>query len=180
MALNEAQKKKLLRAALAMVAVGYFGAVVLLGGALGIWRLEGTHYPAQPIAFPHTVHAGELGMVCTFCHPYAETARSAGVPALSKCMACHQQIATEKPEIQKLTRYWEDREPVAWVRLHALPDFIYFSHKRHISADVDCFACHGPVAAMAEVRPIRPLTMGFCVTCHKVRNAPTDCWTCHL
>ena len=180
MALSEGQKKKLLRAALAMVVIGHFGAFALLSGGLGTWRLGEIEVPPQPIAFPHTIHAGQLGLECTFCHIHADSARSAGVPPLSKCMSCHRQIATESPEIQKLTQHWENREPVAWVRLHQLPDFIYFSHKRHVRAGVDCFACHGPVAAMAEVRPIRPLKMGFCVTCHKVRKAPMDCWTCHL
>lgn len=135
--------------------------------------------PKQPIAFPHTVHAGELALPCTFCHRYAERARSAGVPALDRCMACHRSIAVDRPEVRKLAGRFERGQPVAWNRVHSLPSFIYFSHKRHLMAGLTCFACHGAVEKMAVVRKVRPLHMGWCVTCHRARNASRDCATCH-
>ena len=82
-------------------------------------------------------------------------------------------------EIRKLTGYVGGKRPVEWVRVHALPDFIYFSHKRHVKGGVDCRACHGDVGRMKKIQRVSMLTMGWCVSCHKARGASTDCATCH-
>ncbi len=135
--------------------------------------------PVQPIAFQHTVHAGKMQLPCTFCHRYVERARQAGIPSLSLCMSCHRSIATEREEIKKLTSFFEAGQPVYWSRVHQLPDFIYFSHKRHIKGGVLCATCHGEVAQMEVVHQVRSLEMGWCLACHRDRGAPTDCTTCH-
>ncbi|MEZ4599827.1 MAG: cytochrome c3 family protein [Syntrophotaleaceae bacterium] len=135
--------------------------------------------PEQPVAFPHTVHAGRLGLACDFCHESVAVSRHAGVPPLSKCMSCHETIATDQPEIIKLKQYYERKEAIHWVRIHALPDFIYFTHKRHVKAGVSCAACHGGVEQMVEIQQVRSLKMGWCVTCHRTQGAPWDCSTCH-
>jgi hypothetical protein len=94
-------------------------------------------------------------------------------------MGCHKTIAVEREEIRKLTRHYEEKQPVQWVRVYALPDFIYFSHKRHVKAGVECATCHGDVAGMKRVRRVNELIMGWCVSCHRVRGASRDCATCH-
>lgn len=135
--------------------------------------------PTQPIAFSHKIHASRLGLDCTFCHIYADKSPRAGVPSVQKCMSCHRAIATERPEIKKLHKYWNDKEPVPWIKVHQLPTFVYFSHKRHIKAEVKCTQCHGFVQTMDVVRKVSSLNMGWCVSCHRANDAPTDCLICH-
>ena len=163
----------------AIAVLGYFGACLLLVAGLGVLWHRSDPAPGQPIAFPHTVHAGQLQMPCTYCHTFVERSRSAGAPPLEICMGCHRSIATDRDEIRKLTRHYEEKRPVEWKRVYALPDFIYFSHKRHVTAGVACASCHGNVAGMKKVRRVNELVMGWCVSCHRVRGASRDCATCH-
>lgn len=158
---------------------GYFTAALLALALLARHRGQYPPAPEQPIAFPHSVHAGRLNLECGFCHTFAERSPRAGIPPLATCMTCHGSIAVERPEIRKLRGYVERREPVAWRKVHLLPDHVHFTHKRHVRAGIDCSACHGGVARMERVKRVRPLTMGWCVTCHRLRGAPTDCATCH-
>ena len=174
------------------------------------FRLPGNqqdYEPAQPIAYSHRLHAGELGIDCQYCHTGAERSRYAGIPAVSTCMNCHKFITAtwgavqeedkravaEKrspakitsPEIAKLYT----GKPIVWSRIHQLPDFVYFDHRPHVHAGVTCQTCHGPVETMDKVRQFSPLTMGWCVNCHRDANAsgvngkpvhaPIDCTTCH-
>ena len=157
----------------------YFGGFLLLLAMIA-WLLPSPQ-PAesQPIAFPHPVHVEQLGLSCTFCHESAERGPHAGVPAVSKCVSCHQAIATDHPEIKKLLGYQQRGEPIHWQRIHDLPDFIYFSHKRHVKSGLDCSACHGAVEKMPEVQLVRSLKMGWCLSCHRSRGASFDCATCH-
>ena len=159
--------------------LGYFGACVLLVAGLGYLWHRSDPAPEQPIAFPHTVHAGQLQIPCTYCHVFAERSRHAGAPPLEICMGCHRSIATEREAIRTLTRHSVEKRPVEWKRVYALPDFIYFSHKRHVKAGVACSMCHGDVAGMKRVRRVNELVMGWCVSCHRVRGASRDCATCH-
>jgi hypothetical protein len=136
---------------------------------------------AQPIDFPHWRHAGSVaqgGMEinCLYCHSYARRSIVAGIPPLAKCMGCHKHVATEKPEIVKLTEYWKRGEPVPWKKVHDLPDFVYFSHERHVQRFVFqqgqpvqqvCGYCHGDVKTMGVAEKQKKLTMGWCLSCHK-------------
>jgi len=167
------------RTLVAIAALGYFGACVLLVAGLGVLWHRSDPAPGQPIAFPHTVHAGQLQMPCTYCHTSVDRSRHAGAPPLEICMGCHRSIATDRGEIRKLARYFGEKRPVEWKRVYALPDFIYFSHKRHVKAGVACASCHGNVAGMKRVRRVNVLEMGWCVSCHRVRGASRDCATCH-
>lgn len=158
--------------------------------------------PEQPIAFSHRVHAGVNQIDCLFCHTAANRSTSAGLPSVERCMACHQYIAVRRPEIRKLADFWEKQQPIPWVRVHRLPDYVYFSHKRHVRAGVECQTCHGPVQQMEVVYQYAPLTMGWCLQCHQqpattpvnvitgrtaspaemargASRAPLDCVTCH-
>jgi hypothetical protein len=117
-----------------------------------------------------------------FCHETADKSPFAGVPSVQKCMSCHQAVKTDSPEIIKLTKYWNDKEPVPWNRVNRLRirNHVYFTHKRHIAAGVQCEHCHGQLAAMPHVRQVKSFKMGFCVSCHEANHAPTDCVVCHM
>jgi hypothetical protein len=164
--------------AIAALAAYFVASLLLVAGLFALWH-RGDAEPVQPIDFPHTIHAGTLRLPCTFCHLFAEKSRSATAPPLQICMGCHRTIATDREEIKKLTRYYEEKRPVEWKRVYALPDFIYFSHKRHLKAGVACEACHGDVAGRKRIRRVSNLVMGWCVSCHRVRGASIDCYTCH-
>jgi hypothetical protein len=136
--------------------------------------------PVQPLAFSHKLHAGSNGISCLYCHRYTDKSRVAGIPAVADCRACHLYISPEAPEIKKLMGYWDRREPVAWVRVNSLPDYVYFPHMMHIRARIDCSACHGDVAAMERISRTASLKMGWCLGCHRQHKASIDCWTCHI
>lgn len=155
--------------------------VVLVFIAIGIIVYWTAHSKAieQPIAFSHRIHVSEVGLSCDMCHAYADKTIHAGVPAMEVCMNCHSTIATEKPEIKKLTKYFEDKVPVPWNKVHILPEHVYFSHKRHIKGGLECVNCHGEIKDMDKVHQVHNLNMGWCVTCHKERKAPLDCLVCH-
>jgi hypothetical protein len=135
--------------------------------------------PVQPINFSHKIHAGDFKIDCFYCHINARKSVVAGVPSMQLCMGCHKNVGREKPEVQKLIRYWEAKQPVAWIKVNDLPDFVYFTHKRHIAANVTCETCHGQVEKMERVSKGGVLHMESCVNCHLERKASTDCWTCH-
>ncbi len=86
---------------------------------------------------------------------------------------------TNDPQVQKVMSYWNNKESIPWVRVNRVPDFVYFTHETHIANNVDCSSCHGNVATMDRITQPQPLTMGWCINCHRSRGAPTDCWTCH-
>jgi c(7)-type cytochrome triheme protein len=135
----------------------------------------------QPLAFNHQAMV-RLGIGCLFCHTDAPRSLAAGMPSEQKCMGCHHVIATDNPEIQKLSTYWERQEPLQWVRVNALPRFVYFSHQVHIAAYLNCERCHGDVGHMTVAVPVVKMNMGFCLDCHNQQpNAAQlrDCVVCH-
>jgi len=135
--------------------------------------------PKQPIAFSHKQHAGDFKIDCQYCHSDARRSSYAGIPSVKRCMGCHQIVAANKPEVQKLQGYWKESRPVQWERIHKVAGFVYFPHKRHVQVGLACQTCHGEVQAMTEVAQVAPLTMGWCVSCHAERRAPLDCVVCH-
>lgn len=162
-----------------LAVTAYFGVLLLIAAGLWVsWQRAGVA-PDQPIAFPHTIHVSKLSLPCNFCHIFVDRSRHAGAPPLETCMSCHRSIATDREEIRKLTRHYEEKRPIEWNRVYSLPDFVYFSHKRHVKAGVDCSECHGKVGTMKKIRRVGLLTMGWCVSCHRARGAPRDCTTCH-
>lgn len=108
--------------------------------------------PVQPIAFPHSRHVQIDGLDCQYCHNAARNSIHAGVPEVGMCMGCHTYVLKNSPEIKLLTEYWKRGEAVPWKKVHDLPDFVYFSHMRHVRAGVDCTECHGQVQTMAGKR----------------------------
>ena len=133
----------------------------------------------QPLAFSHRVHAKDNAMPCQLCHTYARRGPVAGIPSVQRCVQCHLVIAPTTPEIVKLMAYWKDKKPIPWVRVYDLPDYVRFTHKRHVLAGVACERCHGDVAHMEAASQAAPLTMGWCLDCHNARKAQTDCPVCH-
>jgi hypothetical protein len=154
---------------------------VLFLPVLGLFGLlwHGRQVPAQPIAYSHEIHAGRLALPCTFCHEQVDRSPTATAPPVETCLNCHRTEASDRPEVRKILEYEWRGESIRWQRVHTLPDFIYFSHKRHIQAGVDCAWCHGQIARMPVVRRAVPLQMGWCITCHRAQGAPTDCSICH-
>ncbi len=163
---------------------GMIAAVGLIGLVLGYYA-NAAFYPGttpeQPINFSHRIHAGDFEIPCMYCHTQARRSISAGVPSVNKCVGCHNEVATDRPQIRKVINYFDNKEPIPWVKVHDLPDFVYFPHKRHVQADVACQTCHGPVETMEKVTRMAPVKMGECLACHKENEVEhgLDCWTCH-
>lgn len=126
----------------------------------------------QPIIFSHITHAGVNQIACEFCHIYARRSLNSGVPPVQNCIGCHSVVLgstpEQKAEIKKIKPYWDNKQPIPWKKIHDNPDFVYFSHKRHLNIGLDCTNCHGDIAKMAVVQRVTPLTMGWCLSCHNV------------
>ncbi|OEK05657.1 cytochrome c3 family protein [Roseivirga misakiensis] len=124
--------------------------------------------PKQPIAFSHKIHAGQYEIDCQYCHTGVEIGKSANIPSVNICMNCHSQIKTDSPEIKKLYTAQETGEPIEWVRVHNLPDLAYFNHSQHVKVgQIECQTCHGEIQEMEVVKQHAPLTMGWCIDCHR-------------
>lgn len=163
------------------IVAGFFGLLTVIILGVGLYWYAYGRPPKQPIAFSHRIHVTKVGLQCTFCHIYVEKSPRAGVPSVQKCMGCHSVIAVDRPEIKKLHGYWNRKEPIPWVKVHNLPKQanVYFTHKRHIKAGLQCSACHGEIRNVDLVRQVSSLKMGWCITCHRAKKAPFNCLTCH-
>ncbi len=167
-----------------------------LGLALAGCAPTNQHYaPQQPLNYSHAIHAGGLRIPCLYCHYGAERGRHAGIPPASVCLNCHRQVLPDHPEVAKVRAAVEAGQAIPWVRVHQLPDHAYFTHKAHVAAGVACQSCHGAVEEMGRVSQDAPLTMGWCLKCHRQgseragagfqaipaaqANRLTDCSVCH-
>ena len=182
---------------LQLVLCGVVGLGLVSG--LGAWQLSrvGIHQgyaPEQPIAFPHKVHAGDNKIPCLYCHYAARTSRHAGIPPASLCMNCHTMLEKQTVAIEKLKEAVQQQRPIVWVKVHNLPDYVYFDHSAHISAGLVCASCHGRVDQMTRVTQKAPLSMSWCLDCHRDASGasrpvvaangravrpPTHCSGCH-
>ena len=169
----------LLSATLALMLVGLLALVFRVSAQEQPAQAQATGGGEQPLAFSHRIHAGDNSIPCQLCHSYARRGPVAGIPSVQRCVQCHLTIATQRPEIVKLMAYWKAKKPIAWTRVHELPDYVRFTHKRHVLAGVACQTCHGDVAKMEAAVQMAPLTMGWCLSCHNERRASTDCLVCH-
>jgi hypothetical protein len=123
--------------------------------------------PKQPVAYSHQVHVGKLGMDCRYCHTTVEKAAFAAVPPTSVCMNCHKTIAASADSIKPLRESMDTGKPVPWVRVHDLPDYVYFDHRAHIGRGVGCVECHDRIDRMEQVYQAKTLSMGWCLECHR-------------
>lgn len=133
----------------------------------------------QPIAFSHKIHTQELGLECVACHQKADNSRSAGLPVVSDCMACHAVISTDHPEVKKLAQYAGREEPIKWERVYRVPYWVIFSHQNHAKARIECSECHGNVSQRDVLWKEKNLSMDHCVECHRMREVSIDCKLCH-
>jgi hypothetical protein len=135
----------------------------------------------QPVQFTHKVHIAN-GMQCTDCHVGVDQGPDARIPSANFCMNCHRVIATSKPEIQKLTAYFNNGEDVPWQRVYGFEPsaHVKFNHAPHIRAGVACAQCHGDLSQQTVAVRAVDLNMGFCVQCHRQHNVSVDCVTCHF
>ena len=182
----------LVTAILFLLASAYF-----VFGYLSQIGVDQGYEPVQPIHYSHRIHAGDNGIDCKYCHSSARVSKHSGIPSLNICMNCHKSIYEVSADTQKegIDEYgidynaeikklyaavgWDDNEqkytgetqPVKWVRIHNLPDFAYFNHSQHVEvAGVQCQTCHGPVEEMEVMYQHAPLTMGWCINCHRETN----------
>ena len=147
-----------------------FALVLLYEGVQSVMAvgLNQGYQPTQPIAFSHKLHAGTNQINCAYCHTSVYKSKSANIPSANICMNCHSQIKTESPEIKKIYRAIERKQPIQWVRIHNLPDLAYFNHSQHTQvAGLQCQTCHGPIQNMEVVYQYSALTMGWCINCHR-------------
>lgn len=152
------------------------GGAALIGGAVvtGIvwyyfspYNLQVGYAPQQPVPYSHQLHVGELGLDCRYCHANVERSAEAMIPPTQTCMGCHAVIHPESARLEPIRKSWETNESVPWVRVHKLPDHAYFDHSVHLTAGVGCVSCHGRVDQMEVVTQEKPLSMGWCLECHR-------------
>ena len=113
------------------------------------------------------MHVSEVGLDCRYCHGSVENAAHSNVPSSELCLNCHKQIKTDSKYIKKIQESYNTNTPIEWVKVHMLPDYVYFNHSRHINSGVSCVECHGRVDKMDEVHQVKSLSMGFCLECHR-------------
>lgn len=122
--------------------------------------------PLQPVPYSHAKHVGELGLDCRYCHSTIDTA-GAAIPTSQTCMNCHNQIKTAAPSLAPIRESFQSGKPVAWVHVHVMPTYVYFDHSIHVNRGVSCVECHGKVNEMDVVTQMKPMSMGFCLDCHR-------------
>ena len=130
-------------------------------------NLEVGYQPIQPVPYSHKIHAGNLGMDCRYCHTGVEKSPVAGVPPTETCMNCHATVKKDSLKLQGVFDSYRTGLPIPWVRVHKIPDYTYFDHSAHISVGVGCVSCHGRIDQMTEVRAEKPLSMSWCLECHR-------------
>lgn len=174
-----------------------FATILIIGGLIAVLTKFGreanfnvNYQPNQPIAFSHKIHAGENKINCTYCHYAAEKGRHAGIPPAELCMNCHTKIKKDSAEVLKISEAIEKKEPIKWVKVNHFPDFAYFNHSQHVRVgNISCQKCHGEIESMARVKQVKPLSMGWCLECHRAEGiappndhkskAGGDCARCH-
>lgn len=148
--------------------------IIFLTGLVGfVWyyfspefRVVG-YQPEQPVPFSHQLHAGIHDIDCRYCHTNVDVAAQANIPPTETCMNCHSQIKTDSPRLAKVRESFKTGEPIEWVNVHFLPDYVYFNHAIHINMGVGCETCHGRVDLMKVVKQVEPLSMSWCLDCHE-------------
>jgi hypothetical protein len=128
----------------------------------------------QPVAFDHRHHVRDDLIDCLYCHPAAEYSAYAGLPSTELCMGCHGQVWQESAQLVPVRQSWETGKAISWKRVYDLPDHLYFHHGVHVRAGIDCTQCHGDVKQMARVERVSPLTMKWCLDCHREPRGGVD------
>jgi len=159
----------------AIAKVSIFGSVFFVGFAAWVLlAIERSSYVTQaqvvveqPVPFSHRHHVAQLGIDCRYCHTSVEESSFAGIPATKTCMTCHSQIHTTADILEPVRESWQTGKSLEWVRVHDLPDFVYFNHSIHVKKGIGCESCHGPVGEMALTWREHSLNMEWCLECHR-------------
>jgi hypothetical protein len=152
------------------------GAVIGLGAVAGAAAfayytyptvIDTGYQPVQPVPYSHKLHAGDMGIDCFYCHYTVYKAAYAAVPPTQVCMNCHTKVKDQSPRLELVRESFRTGQPIPWVQIHRLPDFVFFNHQVHVTAGVSCVSCHGRIDQMVEVKQEKPLNMAFCLDCHR-------------
>jgi cytochrome c7-like protein len=160
---NDLAKLSLLGVVLILGALGYV--IFALGMSPLVTDVGVTKH--QPVPFSHKHHVGELGIDCRYCHSSVEESSFAGLPPTATCMSCHSQIWLTSPMLEPVRASYRNDQAIEWVRVYALPDFVYFNHSIHVNKGVGCTTCHGPIAEMPLTWRATTLQMNWCLDCHQ-------------
>jgi cytochrome c7-like protein len=156
--------------ALILAVAGPLAGTLAIGG---VWYYGSPRYtdvgyrPHQPVPYSHALHAGEMGIDCRYCHATVEVSSTATVPPTQTCMNCHRLVKKDSQALAPIRDSAASGRPMRWIRVHNLPDYVYFNHSVHIRAGVGCVTCHGRIDQMAEVTQAQPLSMSWCLDCHR-------------
>jgi len=164
--------------ALPVIVVVVMGGLLYVPVAIGLGlspkALAVGYAPTQPVPYSHAMHAGQLGIDCRYCHSTVEKTPFAAIPASQVCMNCHSVIRNKdadgkspNPRLKPLLDSFATGKPVEWVKIHDLPDFAYFNHSAHVNHGVGCVSCHGRIDQMDVVQQVAPLSMSWCLDCHR-------------
>ena len=158
----------IVRGALLLAALTFVAVPVFLMGWMRTPMVTQQHQrPEQPVPFDHALHVHGLQIDCRYCHSTVEHAASAGVPATQVCVPCHKPVWLASPQFAPIRRSLATGKPIAWRRVYRLPDFVFFNHAIHVEKGVGCETCHGRVDRMHRIEQAVPLTMGWCLDCHR-------------
>ena len=150
------------------------GLVVAAAAGAALWILANsgivtrqTLVVAQPVPFSHDHHVGQIGIDCRYCHTAVEKSSSAGIPPTATCMNCHNQLWTNAALLEPVRASFRTNQPLKWSRVYDLPEFVYFNHSIHVAKGIGCVSCHGRVDKMPLMYQFPPLTMSWCLSCHR-------------
>jgi hypothetical protein len=150
------------------------GVLILATGTVaGVWYYFTPSYtdvgyqPIQPVPFSHAVHVEQVGMDCRYCHHDVEKSWYSNIPSASVCMSCHTQVLANDPRLALVRESYATGRPIHWTQIHIMPDFVFFNHAVHVNRGVSCVECHGQINLMEEVYQAKPLSMSFCLDCHR-------------
>jgi hypothetical protein len=150
------------------------GLIALLAGIVGLvwyyfspWYTDVGYQPVQPVPFSHKLHNDDLGIDCRYCHNFVEVSPVANVPPTQTCLNCHNIIKRDSEKLTEIMESWMEKKPMQWIRVHKLPDYVYFDHRIHLRAGVGCYSCHGNINQLEAVKQNKPLSMSWCLDCHR-------------
>lgn len=154
-----------------LVAIGLGLGVVYVGGIVTFgfspYATDVGYMPTQPVPYSHKIHAGTLGIDCRYCHNTVEHAAKAAIPPTMRCIGCHKSVLPESTNLTPVYASYNNGTPIEWLRVHDLPDYAYFNHSAHVTRGIGCVTCHGRVDKMEVVHQVQPLSMNWCLDCHR-------------
>jgi hypothetical protein len=149
---------------------GGVGSILVVAGVwyfFSPWYTDVGYRPIQPVPYSHRLHAGELGLDCRYCHASVEISPVANIPPTQTCMNCHRLVKRDSPSLAPIRDSAASGQPMRWIRVHKLPDYVYFQHSIHLAGGIGCATCHGRIDEMETVTQARPLSMSWCLDCHR-------------